>query len=52
MYNYVRISETALKLVDWDDVCNSDETQSIKVQKMTEALIYSSQEFIKSDLYH
>lgn len=43
---YIRIPETALLLVDWDDVCDYDEDQTIRAQKMTEALLSSRQQFI------
>ena len=45
--NYIRISETALLLVDWDDVCDYDEEQTIRAQKMTDALLATIQQFIK-----
>ena len=44
--NYIRIPETALLLVDWDDVCDYDEDQTNRAQKMTEALLSSRQQFI------
>ena len=44
--NYIRIPETALLLVDWDDVCDYDEDQTIRAQKMTEALLSPRQQFI------
>ena len=43
---YIRIPETALLLVDWDDVCDYDEDQTIRAQKMNEALLSSRQQFI------
>ena len=44
--NYIRIPETALLLIDWDDVCDYDEDQSVRAQKMTNALLSSKQQFI------
>lgn len=44
--NYIRIPETALLLVDWDDVCDYDEDQSVRAKKMTDALLSSKQQFI------
>lgn len=44
--NYVRIPESALMLVEWEDVCDDDEDQTVRAKKMAEALLSSSQEFI------
>lgn len=45
--NYIRIPETALLLVDWDDVCDYDEDQAVRAKKMTDALLSSKQQFIQ-----
>ena len=45
--NYIRIPETALLLVDWDDVCDYDEDQTVRSKKMTDALLSSKQQFIQ-----
>ncbi|MBO5270131.1 MAG: hypothetical protein J6B77_05055 [Clostridia bacterium] len=44
--SYIRIPETALRLIDWDDVCDLKEDQSVRAEKMAEALLSSGQEFI------
>ncbi|MBQ8432372.1 MAG: hypothetical protein IJX28_05765 [Clostridia bacterium] len=43
---WIRIPETALQLIDWDDVCSSEEEQTIRAAKMAEALLGSTQEFV------
>ncbi len=47
--NYIRIPETELKLIDWDDVCESDEDLTVRAEKMAKALVTSCQRIIKPD---
>lgn len=44
---YVRISETEVQFISWDDVCEYGEDQSVRAQKMTDALLSSDQIFLK-----
>jgi hypothetical protein len=46
--NYVRISETAIQLIYWSDVTNSDDDAATRAEKMAQALISSSQKFVLS----
>jgi len=45
--NYIRITETGIQLIDWDDVTNEEDSVAVKAEKMAEALISSKQAFIK-----
>ena len=47
--DYIRIPETALQLVDWDDVCEKDEEQSVRARKMADALLSCEQEFLRPE---
>ncbi len=44
--NYIRISETGLKLVRWDDVTSDEDSVEIKAEKMAAALLSAEQEFV------
>lgn len=44
--NYIRIPETELVLFDWDEVSDEEDSYAVKGEKMAEALITSTQEFI------
>lgn len=44
--NYIRISETGIQLIDWDDVISEEDNVAVKAEKMAEALIISNQKFI------
>ena len=44
--NYIRITETGIQLIDWDDVTSEEDNVAIKAEKMATALISSSQKFI------
>ena len=45
--NYIRITETGIQLIDWDDVTSEEDSVAVKMEKMAEALISSEQAFIK-----
>lgn len=45
--NYIRIVETGMQLVDWDDVVNGDEDIATQTEKMADALLSSSQKYVK-----
>lgn len=45
--NYIRIVETGMQLVDWDDVVNGDEDIATQIEKMADALLSSSQKYVK-----
>ena len=45
--NYIRITETAIQLIDWDDITDKDDDIATKAEKMAEALVSSDQQFIK-----
>lgn len=46
--NYIRIVETGIQLIDWNDVTNNDDDVATKAEKMAIALISSEQQFVKS----
>ena len=48
--NYIRITETGIQLVDWDDVTTDEDNVAIKAEKMAEALITTNQKFIVPSL--
>ena len=46
--NFIRITETAIRLIDWDDVTDEGDDVATKAEKMAQALISSDQEFVIS----
>ena len=46
MKNYIRITETNIQLVNWDDVISKEDDVNVKAEKMAEALITSNQKFV------
>ena len=42
----VRLPETELCLIDWDEVCEDEDDRFIRAQKMAEALLSSHQKFV------
>ena len=47
--NYIRIPETELILIGWDEVCEYDEDQSVRAAKMARALVTSCQRIVAPD---
>lgn len=45
--NHIRIAETGMQLVDWDDVANGDGGIATQAEKMADALLSSSQKYVK-----
>ena len=45
--NYVRITETGMILIDWDDVTDKEDDVLSKAEKMAEALLSTDQKFIQ-----
>lgn len=43
----IRIAETGIRLIDWDDVVGRDEEVAVKAEKMADALLSSGQKFVK-----
>ena len=46
--NCVRIPETTLQMIDWDTVCSDDDDRFVRAERMADALLSSTQEFIVS----
>lgn len=44
---YLRISETGLRLIDWDDVTDETDDVATKAEKMAEALLSTGQRFVR-----
>ena len=44
--NYIRIAETGIKLIDWNDVTSDGDDVALKAEKMATALIATNQKFI------
>lgn len=44
--NYIRIAETGIKLIDWNDVTSDGDDVALKAEKMATALIAANQKFI------
>lgn len=47
--NFIRIPETELKQIDWDDVCDDDDDLGVRAEKMARALVTSCQRIILPD---
>lgn len=45
--SYVRIAETGIRLIDWDDVTSKEDDVATKAEKMADALLSSDQKFLK-----
>ena len=45
----IRIKETELVMIDWDDVCSDEDGNATRGKKMAEALLTSGQRFAKTD---
>ncbi len=44
--NYVRIAETGILLIDWNDITNEGDANTTKAEKMANALLSSDQQFV------
>lgn len=44
--NYIRIAETGIVLIDWDDVSSGSDSVRVRAEKMAQALISSDQRFL------
>jgi len=44
--NYIRLPDTALRMIDWDDICQDGDDRFVKGEKMAEALLSSGQAFL------
>jgi hypothetical protein len=49
-YN-IRIPETELCVIRWDDVCDDADSDTVKAEKMAQALITTQQQFLKAPAY-
>lgn len=45
--NYIPIPETALQCVRWDEISDDMDSDAVKIEKMTEALLCTEQKFLK-----